>query len=59
MPPLHQKKFSELLLSEGGVMLLLRLSQAISSGCHHVTPTHKKIGIFIIAGGGHYASAST
>ena len=27
------------LLWKGGIMLLLRLSQGISSGCHHVTPT--------------------
>jgi hypothetical protein len=35
-PPLHH--FLQLLW-EGGIMLLLRLSHGISSGCHHVTPT--------------------
>ena len=66
MPPLHPFFliviiFFELsLLWEGGIMLLLRLSQTISSGFHHATPTPKtKFGIVIIVGKGNYASAST
>jgi len=47
------------LLWEGGIMLLLRLSQGISSGCHHATHTPKNSGFVIIAGRGHYASAPT
>ena len=41
MPTLHPKPFflNLSLLLEGDIMLLLRLSQGISSGCHHATPT--------------------
>ena len=39
MPPLHPFFKKELSLWDGCIMLLLRLSQDISSGCHHATPT--------------------
>jgi len=45
-------------LWEGDSMLQLRLSQGISSGCHHATPT-PFFNIVISVGKGHYASAST
>ena len=46
------------LLWKGGIMLLLRLSQGISSGCHHVTPTPQFFSGIVIIVEGHYASAS-
>ena len=50
--------FSEFsLVWERGIMLLLLLSQGISSGCHHSTPIF--FGIIISVGKGHFASAST
>ena len=52
-PPIHHKLFFELsLFREVGSILLLRLSQGISSGCHHATPTPFFL-IFIILGSGH------
>jgi len=43
-----------------GIVLLLRLSQGISSGRHHAALKLKfNFGLFIIVGRGHYASAST
>ena len=41
MPPLHQKNFGIVIVGKG-IMLLLRISQGISSGCQHATPTQKK-----------------
>ena len=51
MPTLHPKKFflNFSLLLEGDIMLLLRLSQGISSGCHHAT--HKPFFVFVIIAG--------
>ena len=52
-PPLHPNFWGKvLLLWEGGIMLSFRLSQRISSGCHHATPKHKKFWIVIIVGRG-------
>ena len=42
-PPLHPIVWGEVLLWEGGIMLPLRLSQRISSGCHHATPKQKNL----------------
>ena len=54
VPPCHPYTkfyFSELpLLWERGIMLLLRLSQGISSGCHLATPKTVFFAIFIIVG---------
>ena len=57
MPPLHTF-FLIVIIVGRGIILLLRLSQGISSGCHHATTT-LFFGIVIIVGRGHYASAST
>jgi len=61
-PPLHQKFFWNChYFREVDIMLLLRLSQGISSGCHNANPTPKTFfsEFVIIAGRGHNASAST
>ena len=40
MPTLHQKfSFVIVIIVGRGIILLLRFSQVISSGCHHATPT--------------------
>ena len=39
MPLLHPIIFGIVIIVEWGIMLLLRLSQGISSGCDHATPT--------------------
>ena len=38
MPPLQPIIFGIVIIMGGGIMLLLRLTQGISSGCHHATP---------------------
>ena len=53
MPPLYSHIFWNCHnCGKGGIMLLLRLSQGISSGCHHATPTPKHFLLFIIVGRG-------
>ena len=39
VPPLHPRFFPGFVIVVRGIMLLLRLSQGISSGCHHALPT--------------------
>ena len=39
MPPLNPKRFGIVIIVGRGIMLLLRISQGISSRCHHATPT--------------------
>ena len=41
-PPLHSFLFGIIIVGRGN-MLLLRLSQGISSGCHHANLTSKKV----------------
>ena len=54
MPPLNAPKFlfGIVIIVGRGIMLLIRLSQYFSSGCHHTTLTPKKIEFFIIVGRG-------
>jgi len=59
MPPLHPKIFFFGIVIVGrSIMLLLRLSQGISSGCHHATHTQFSPRN-CHCGKGHYASVST
>jgi len=39
MPTLHQKFSFVIVIVGRGIILLLRFSQGISSGCHHASPT--------------------
>ena len=60
IPPLNTKKIGIVIIVGRGIMLLLRLSQGISSGWHHATPKpQKNFWICHYCGKGHYASAST
>ena len=52
------KNLNYSLLWEGGIMLLLRLSQVFRQGAT-MTPLHTFFKLFIIVGKGRYASAST
>ena len=47
IPPLHH--FSGIVINVGrGIMLMLRLRQGISSGCHNATPTHNFFFVIVI-----------
>jgi len=54
VPPFHPYTiFSGIVIIVGrGIMLMLRLRQGISSGCHHATPTHNFFFLIVITGRG-------